>query len=43
MSSPAPGLGWIPLGQLLVDGRILTEEQLRRVLEEKASIGPAPR
>ena len=39
MSSPAPGLGWIPLGQLLVDGRILTEEQLRRVLEEKASSG----
>ena len=39
MSSPAPGLGWIPLGQLLVDGRILTEEQLRRVLEEKASTG----
>ena len=39
MSSPSPGLGWIPLGQLLVDGRILTEEQLRRVLEEKASSG----
>ena len=39
MSSPAPGLGWIPLGQLLVNGRILTEEQLRRVLEEKASSG----
>ena len=39
MSTPSPGLGWIPLGQLLVDGRILTEEQLRRVLEEKASSG----
>ncbi len=39
MSTPEPGLGWIPLGQLLVDGRILTEEQLRRVLEEKASSG----
>ena len=37
MSTPEPGLGWIPLGQLLVDGRILTEEQLRRVLEEKAA------
>ena len=39
MSTPEPGLGWIPLGQLLVDGRILTEDQLRRVLEEKASSG----
>ena len=39
MSTPEPGLGWIPLGQLLVDGGILTEEQLRRVLEEKASSG----
>ena len=39
MSTPEPGLGWIPLGQLLVDGRILTEEQLQRVLEEKASSG----
>ena len=39
MSTPEPGLGWIPLGQLLVDGHILTEEQLRRVLEEKASSG----
>ncbi len=36
MSTPAPGLNWIPLGQLLVDGRILTEEQLRRALEVKA-------
>ena len=39
MSTPEPGLGWIPLGQLLVDGGILTEQQLRRVLEEKASSG----
>ena len=39
MSTPAPGLRWIPLGQLLVDGRILTEEQLQRALEEKSSTG----
>ncbi len=39
MSTPAPGLNWIPLGQLLVDGRILTQEQLQRALEHKASTG----
>jgi hypothetical protein len=39
VSSPAPGLNWIPLGQLLVDGRILTTEQLRRALEAKGSTG----
>jgi type IV pilus assembly protein PilB len=39
MSTPVPGLRWIPLGQLLVDGRILTEEQLHRALEAKASTG----
>jgi type IV pilus assembly protein PilB len=39
MSTPVPGLRWIPLGQLLVDGRILTEEQLQRALDEKASTG----
>ena len=39
MSTPAPELRWIPLGQLLVDGRILTEEQLHRALEAKASTG----
>jgi type IV pilus assembly protein PilB len=39
MSTPVPGLRWIPLGQLLVDGRILTEEQLQRALETKASTG----
>ena len=39
MSTPVPGLRWIPLGQLLVDGRILTEEQLRRALEAKGSTG----
>ena len=39
MSTPAPGLRWIPLGQLLVDGRILTEEQLQRALEHKATTG----
>ena len=39
MSTPAPELRWIPLGQLLVDGRILTQEQLRHALELKASTG----
>ena len=39
MSTPVPGLRWIPLGQLLVDGRILTEEQLQRALEAKGSTG----
>ncbi|NUT54727.1 MAG: Flp pilus assembly complex ATPase component TadA [Thermoleophilia bacterium] len=39
MSTPAPGLQWIPLGQLLVDGRVISEEQLRRALEHKASTG----
>jgi type IV pilus assembly protein PilB len=39
MSTPAPGLKWIPLGRLLVGGRIITEEQLQRALEEKASTG----
>jgi type IV pilus assembly protein PilB len=39
VSSSAPGLNWIPLGQLLVDGRILTTEQLQRALEAKGSTG----
>src|SRR5215210_5955364 len=39
MSTPAPGLQWIPLGQLLVDGRIISPEQLERALELKASTG----
>ena len=39
MSTPAPGLRWVPLGQLLVDGRILSEDQLQRALEAKASTG----
>jgi type IV pilus assembly protein PilB len=39
MSTPAPGLKWVPLGRLLVGGRIITEEQLQRALEEKASTG----
>ena len=39
MSTPAPGLKWIPLGQLLVDGRIITQEQLQRALERKAATG----
>ncbi len=39
VSSPVPGLNWIPLGQLLVDGRILTTEQLQRALELKTSTG----
>jgi type IV pilus assembly protein PilB len=39
MSNLAPGLRWIPLGQLLVDGRILTQEQLNTALEVKASTG----
>ena len=39
MSTPAPELRWIPLGQLLVDGRILTQEQLQHALELKATTG----
>ena len=39
MSTPAPALRWIPLGQLLVEGRILTEEQLHRALELKGTTG----
>lgn len=39
MSDAAPGLTWIPLGQLLVDGRLLTQEQLHEALEVKASTG----
>ena len=39
MSNLASGLSWIPLGQLLVDGRILTQEQLDQALEVKASTG----
>ncbi|MGH3070694.1 MAG: GspE/PulE family protein [Gaiellaceae bacterium] len=39
MSDPAPGLRWIPLGQLLVDGRVITQEQLHRALEVKSSTG----
>jgi type IV pilus assembly protein PilB len=39
MSDPAPGLGWIPLGRLLVDGRVLTQEQLQRALEVKETTG----
>ena len=39
MSTPAPGLQWIPLGQLLVDGRIIDAAQLQRALEVKAETG----
>ena len=39
MSTPAPELRWVPLGQLLVDGGILTEEQLQRALELKVTTG----
>ncbi|HUQ21616.1 MAG TPA: GspE/PulE family protein [Gaiellaceae bacterium] len=39
MSNLASGLSWIPLGQLLVDGRILTAEQLHEALERKANTG----
>ena len=39
MSDLAPGLRWIPLGQLLVDGRVLTAEQLHHALEVKESTG----
>ena len=39
MSTPSPELRWIPLGQLLVDGRILTEEQLHRALALKGTSG----
>jgi type IV pilus assembly protein PilB len=39
MSTPAPGLQWIPLGQLLVEGRIISPEQLQRALEVKSDTG----
>jgi type IV pilus assembly protein PilB len=39
MSDPLPGLRWVPLGQLLVDGRVITPEQLQQALEVKASTG----
>ena len=39
VSDVAPGLKWIPLGQLLVDGRVITREQLQRALEVKSTTG----
>jgi type IV pilus assembly protein PilB len=39
MIDPAPGLNWVPLGRLLVDGRVLTQEQLDVALGEKAESG----
>ena len=39
MSTPELGLNWIPLGRLLVDGRIITQEQLDTALQVKASTG----
>ena len=39
MSDLAPGLRWVPLGQLLVDGRVLTPEQLQHALEVKQTTG----
>jgi type IV pilus assembly protein PilB len=40
MSEPvSPGLAWYPLGQLLVDGRVLTQEQLRHALQVKETTG----
>ena len=34
-----PGLTWVPLGRLLTDGRVLTQEQLDFALAEKAESG----
>jgi type II secretory ATPase GspE/PulE/Tfp pilus assembly ATPase PilB-like protein len=39
MSDPVPGLAWFPLGQLLVDGRVISQEQLQHALELKQSTG----
>jgi type IV pilus assembly protein PilB len=39
MSTPAPGLQWIPLGQLLVDGRVIAPEQLQHALAVKVETG----
>ena len=39
MIGSAPGLNWIPLGQLLVAGRIIEPEQLERALAVKQTTG----
>ncbi len=39
MIGSAPGLNWVPLGRLLVDGRVLTQEQLDFALGVKAESG----
>jgi type IV pilus assembly protein PilB len=39
MSDPVPGLAWFPLGQLLVDGAVISQEQLQQALEHKQSTG----
>jgi type IV pilus assembly protein PilB len=37
VSDVSPGLKWIPLGQLLVDGHLITQDELHRALEVKGS------
>ncbi|MDX6397082.1 MAG: type pilus assembly protein PilB [Gaiellaceae bacterium] len=39
MIGSSPGLNWIPLGQLLVDGRIIQPEQLEQALVVKQTTG----
>jgi type IV pilus assembly protein PilB len=39
MSEPVHGLAWLPLGQVLVDGGVLSPEQLQHALEVKQSTG----
>jgi type IV pilus assembly protein PilB len=39
MSDLAPGLNWVPLGQLLVDGRVISDEQLQHALQVKTTTG----
>jgi type IV pilus assembly protein PilB len=39
MIGSSPGLNWIPLGQLLVDGRIIDPEQLEHALAVKQTTG----
>ena len=39
MIDAAPGLNWIPLGQLLLDGRVITQDQLDEAIAVKESTG----
>jgi hypothetical protein len=39
MIGSEPGLNWVPLGRLLVDGRVLTQEQLDFALGVKVESG----